>query len=44
MLDQLIALCHRDKRMLLTVTHDHSLLPAFDRVVDMANLVRGDEP
>ena len=42
-LDQLIALCHRDQRMLLTVTHDHSLLPAFDRVVDMANLERGDE-
>ena len=37
-LDQLISLCRRHQRMLLTVTHDHSLLPAFDRVVDMADL------
>lgn len=37
-LDHLIDLCSRDQRMLLTVTHDHSLLPAFDRVVDMAEL------
>ena len=37
-LDQLISLCRRHQRMLLTVTHDHSLLPAFDRVVDMAQL------
>jgi len=35
-LDQLISLCKRHDRMLLTVTHDHSLLPAFDRVIDMA--------
>ncbi len=39
-LDQLIDLCRRHQRMLLTVTHDHSLLPAFDRVVDMAELHR----
>jgi ABC-type lipoprotein export system ATPase subunit len=38
-LDHLIALCTRDGRILLTVTHDHSLLPAFDRVVDMAELL-----
>ena len=42
-LDQLIALCARDGRMLLTVTHDHSLLPSFDRVVDMADLVHVNE-
>jgi ABC-type lipoprotein export system ATPase subunit len=30
--------CKRHKRILLTVTHDHSLLPSFDRVVDMATL------
>ena len=38
-LDHLIALCARDGRMLLTVTHDHSLLPSFDRVLDMAALL-----
>ena len=38
-LDHLIALCARDGRMLLTVTHDHSLLPAFDRVIDMGDLL-----
>ncbi len=37
-LDHLIALCGRDGRMLLTVTHDHSLLSAFDRIIDMAEL------
>lgn len=37
-LDQLIALCKRERRILLTVTHDHSLLPSFDRVIDMAQL------
>ncbi len=40
-LDHLIALCARDGRILLTVTHDHSLLPAFDRVVDMGELLDG---
>jgi ABC-type lipoprotein export system ATPase subunit len=39
LLDHLIALCARDGRMLLTVTHDHSLLPAFDRVIDMGDLL-----
>ena len=38
-LDCLIALCSREKRMLLTVTHDHSLLPSFDRVLDMNDLL-----
>lgn len=38
-LDHLIALCARDGRILLTVTHDHSLLPAFDRVIDMSELL-----
>ena len=37
-LEQLIAVCKRHNRILLTVTHDHSLLPSFDRVVDMATL------
>jgi putative ABC transport system ATP-binding protein len=37
-LEQLIAVCKRHNRILLTVTHDHSLLPSFDRVVDMAVL------
>jgi len=42
-LDSLIALCRREQRMLLTVTHDHSLLPSFDRVLDMADLL-DEEP
>jgi putative ABC transport system ATP-binding protein len=37
-LEQLISVCKRHNRILLTVTHDHSLLPSFDRVVDMAAL------
>jgi putative ABC transport system ATP-binding protein len=37
-LEQLIAVCKRHNRILLTVTHDHSLLPSFDRIVDMAAL------
>jgi ABC-type lipoprotein export system ATPase subunit len=35
----LIALCKEHQRILLTVTHDHSLLPGFDRVVDMGQLL-----
>jgi putative ABC transport system ATP-binding protein len=42
-LDHLIALCARDQRILLVVTHDHSLLPLFDRVVDMAELLNNEE-
>lgn len=38
-LDCLIELCSREQRMLLTVTHDHSLLPSFDRVLDMDDLL-----
>ncbi|MEH6593457.1 MAG: ABC transporter ATP-binding protein [Halioglobus sp.] len=38
-LDHLIDLCRRHQRILLTVTHDHSLLPSFDRVVDMSELL-----
>ena len=41
-LDQLIQLCKRHGRILLTVTHDHSLLPSFDRVVDMATLLTAE--
>jgi len=43
-LDQLIALCAGEGRMLLTVTHDHSLLPAFDRVLDMGELLERSGP
>ncbi len=39
-LDQLVAMCARDGRILLTVTHDHSLLPSFDRVLDTAELLQ----
>jgi putative ABC transport system ATP-binding protein len=38
-IDHLVTLCARDQRVLVTVTHDHSLLPAFSRVVDMGELV-----
>ena len=38
-LEQLVALCKRDERILLTVTHDHSLLPSFDRVLEMGQLL-----
>lgn len=37
-LKQLIEECRQGERILLTVTHDHSLLPFFDRVIDMADL------
>ena len=40
-LEQLVALCKRDERILLTVTHDHSLLPSFDRVLEMGQLLEG---
>jgi putative ABC transport system ATP-binding protein len=43
-LNLLIDLCRRDQRILLTVTHDHSLLPSFDRVLDMAELLGSGEP
>ena len=38
-LQHLIALCKEHGRILLTVTHDHSLLPGFDRVLDMGQLL-----
>ena len=41
-LNHLIALCARDGRILLVVTHDHSLLPSFDRVIDMAQLLSSE--
>ncbi|MEH6466130.1 MAG: ATP-binding cassette domain-containing protein [Porticoccus sp.] len=37
-LDQLINKCKQQHCILLTVTHDHSLLPSFDRVIDIATL------
>jgi putative ABC transport system ATP-binding protein len=41
-LDHLIALCARDERILLVVTHDHSLLPSFDRVINMAEILSSE--
>lgn len=38
-LKKLIDECKQQQRILLTVTHDHSLLPHFDRVIDIASLV-----
>jgi putative ABC transport system ATP-binding protein len=38
-LKKLIANCKQHRRILLTVTHDHSLLPEFDRVIDIASLM-----
>ena len=37
-LQKLVANCRQHQRILLTVTHDHSLLGEFDRVIDMATL------
>jgi putative ABC transport system ATP-binding protein len=37
-LNKLIQHCRQGDQILVTVTHDHSLLPAFDRVIDMSNL------
>ena len=37
-LDQLIKKCKQQHCILLTVTHDHSLLPNFDRVIDIDSL------
>jgi putative ABC transport system ATP-binding protein len=38
-LNKLISHCRAHQRVLLTVTHDHSLLPSFDRVIDMGELL-----
>ena len=37
-LNRLVDDCRQQRRMLLTVTHDHSLLTIFDRVIDIAAL------
>lgn len=36
--DLMVAAAHEDGAALVAVTHDHDLLPAFDRVVDFAEL------
>ena len=38
-LNKLVEDCKQQQRILLTVTHDHSLLPSFDRVIDIASLI-----
>ena len=38
-LNNLLQQCREKQQILLTVTHDHSLLPSFDRVIDMATLL-----
>ncbi len=45
-LSKLIEECRQQQRILLTVTHDHSLLSHFDRVLDIATLLeqRGSVP
>ena len=39
-LRKLVANCKQHQRILLTVTHDHSLLSEFDRVIEMASLTQ----
>jgi putative ABC transport system ATP-binding protein len=41
-LKKLIANCKQHQRILLTVTHDHSLLAEFDRVLDIASLMNNE--
>ncbi len=43
-LSKLIEECRQHKRILLTVTHDHSLLSNFDRVIDIATLLEKRGP
>ena len=43
-LDLLLEHAKRQDATLLTVTHDHTLLPRFDRVVHMEELVRAGSP
>jgi putative ABC transport system ATP-binding protein len=45
-LSKLIEECRQQQRILLTVTHDHTLLSHFDRVIDIATLLeqRGSVP
>lgn len=42
-LDKLVAECKKQQRILLTVTHDHSLLPTFDRVIDISSLLTKEQ-
>jgi len=42
-LNKLINECRQQQRILLTVTHDHSLLSTFDRVIDIASLLSREE-
>jgi len=42
-LKKLIANCKQQQRILLTVTHDYSLLSEFDRVINIASLVQTDK-
>jgi len=39
-LQKLVANCKQHQRILLTVTHDHSLLAEFDRVIEMTSLTQ----
>ena len=43
-LEQLITVCKQQQCILLTVTHDHSLLPNFDRVINMVDLLSSESP
>ncbi len=43
-LKQLITVCKQQQCILLTVTHDHSLLPNFDRVINMVDLLSSESP
>ncbi len=43
-LKQLISVCKQQQCILLTVTHDHSLLPNFDRVINMVDLLSSESP
>lgn len=43
-LEQLISVCKQQQCILLTVTHDHSLLPNFDRVINMVDLLISESP
>jgi putative ABC transport system ATP-binding protein len=42
-LRKLVANCKQHQRILLTVTHDHSLLAEFDRVIDMTSLTQSQD-
>jgi putative ABC transport system ATP-binding protein len=42
-LDLLFKYCREEGTTLITVTHDHELLPDFDEVIDFSNLLTEDE-